>query len=380
MIFNDKGYLRILESSDWHLGHDKTPTENVTKGIFSMLPDDGSLADVDMCVIAGDVFDHDLYYHSPKIRKSHQGILHALRMAKKYDFILFVIEGTPGHDWKQSVSFEELNEISGINAEVYYIQTVEIVYIEKLGINILVVPDEWRTRTEDTWKDVQACLKRHNLKTVHYSVMHGCFPHQLPGVPDGVVETHNPDNYLKITERFIFIGHIHTSSLYSRIVASGSLDALAHGEEHRAKGWVDVKCYPDASKDTVRFVRNPHAMPYKTIDLVGMDIQSCIDKVEAYLRKVGYGHIRIAARTSDPANNYFTLLKKQHPHYQWSFKDVSEKSRKDRTAELLAKQKQQLSLPKLTRANLEHLVLDRIKETRPDIVDQCRTILCEVLK
>lgn len=379
MIFNN-GYIRILESSDWHLGHDKTPTENVTKGIFAMLPDDGSLADLDLCIIAGDVFDHDLYYHSPKVRTSHQGILHALKMAKKYDFILFVIEGTPGHDWKQSISFTELNEIAEIGAEVHYIQTVEIVHIDKYDIDILVVPDEWRTRTEDTWKDVQACLKRHNLKKVHYSVMHGCFPHQLPGVPEGIVESHNPDHYLRITERFIFIGHIHTSSQYKRIIASGSLDAIAHGEEHRAKGWVEAKCYPDAAMDTVTFIKNPHAMPYKTIELTGLAIQTCIDKVEAYMAKVGYGHIRIAAKTADPANNYFALLKKQHPHYHWTFKDVSEKSRKDRTAELLAKQRQQLTLPKLTRANLEHLVLDRIKETRPDIIDQCRTILCEVLK
>lgn len=378
MNFDPKKSIVFLESSDWHLGHNKTPSENIAKGVVSMLPDDGSLANVDYVIIAGDVYDHDLYFHSNKVRVANATIAYVLRMAEKYGFTLIVLEGTPGHDWKQSVSFTEIRDLAGIKADVHYVQTVEILYFEKHDIHMLFIPDEWRTRTEDTWKDVQACLKRHNITKVQYAVMHGCFPHQLPGIPEEVVEMHNPNHYLGIVERFIFIGHIHTSSQYKRIVASGSLDGLAHGEESRYKGWVRAECFEDPAKDTVQFIRNPHAMPYKTIDLTGKPIEYCIKKVEDYVVKVRHGNIRIVSSTTDPANNYFLLLKKQYPEYNWVYKDVSEKSRKMVTEELFGSQ-QRLKLPTLTRSNLQHLVLDRIKETRPDIHEQCSSILCEVI-
>lgn len=378
MNFDKKKSIVFLESSDWHFGHNKTPTENIAMGVVSMLPDDGSLKNVDYVIIAGDVYDHDLYFHSTKIRIANATIAYILRMAEKYGFTLIVLEGTPGHDWKQSVSFLEIRDLAGIKADVHYVQSVEILYFEKHDIHMLFVPDEWRTRTADTWNDVLACLKRHNLTKVDYAVMHGCFPHQLPGIPEEVVEMHNPKDFLNIVDRFIFIGHIHTSSMYDRIIASGSLDGLAHGEESRHKGWVRAECFEDKSKDTVQFIRNPHAMPYKTIDLTGKSIEFCIKKVEDYIQKVPRGHIRIVSNTTDPANNYFLLLKKQFPQYTWVYKDVTEKSRKKVTEEIFGTQ-QRITLPTLTRANLQHMVLDRIKATRPDIVDQCANILCEVI-
>lgn len=377
MNFN-KDKIVFLESSDWHLGHNKTPSGNIAKGVISMLPDDDSLYDIDYVIIAGDVYDHDLYFHSSKVRVANAVISYVLRMAEKYGFTLIVLEGTPGHDWKQSISFLEIKEIANIKADVHYVQSVEILYFEKHDMHMLFIPDEWRTRTEDTWKDVQACLKRHNLTKVDYAVMHGCFPYQLPGVPEGVTEMHNPDNYLKVVDRFIFIGHIHTSSQYKRIVASGSLDGLAHGEESRYKGWVRAECFPNKEKDTVQFIKNPHAMPYKTINLTGKPIEYCIKKVEDYVSKVRHGNIRIVSGTTDPANNYFMLLKKQYTEYNWVYKDSSEKSRTMITEELFGAQTS-LKLPTLTRSNLEHIVMDRIREIRPDIYDQCSNILCEVI-
>lgn len=378
MNFNNNDKIVFIESSDWHFGHDKTPTENIFKGVVSMLPDDGSLQNVDYVIIAGDVYDHDLYFHSNKVRIANAAIHYVLRMAEKYGFTLIVLEGTPGHDWKQSISFVEIAELANIKADVHYVQNLEILYFEKHDIHMLFIPDEWRTRTEDTRKDVIACLKRHNLTKVDYAVMHGCFPHQLPGVPEEYVDMHNPNFYLNIVERFIFIGHIHVSSQYKRIVASGSLDAIAHGEEGRYKGWVRAECFVDKEKDTVQFIKNPHAMPYHTINLTGKPIEYCVKKVEDYIAKIRHGHIRIISNVTDPANNYFLLLKKQYPEYTWVYKDASEKSKRDITKEIFSSQ-QRIKLPTLTRNNLRHMVMDRIKETRPDIHEQCETILCEVI-
>lgn len=356
----------------------KTPTENILRSVYNMLPDDGSLAEVDILFIAGDVYDHDLFIHNKDVRLINTIITYILRMAAKYDFIVRVLEGTPGHDWKQSISFVEINENGAIGADLRYVSVLEIEYIERFNFNVLYIPDEWRLRCEDTWQDVKQCLKRHNLIMVDFVVMHGCFPHQLPGLKEGLVEMHNPDKFLKITRHLIYVGHIHLPSRYKKIVSSGSIDRLVHGEEGK-KCWTKSYIYDNPEDDRVQFIENRLAYPHKTLDITGLTAEAVEETVNAYMAKVNYGYIRIIANKDDIGSALYQRYKETYKNYGWTFKDAGEKSKSQRVAEIASSDRQKLTLPKLTRDNLQPLLLDRIKASHPELVEECRSILCEVL-
>lgn len=373
-----KPKIVILESSDWHLGHGKTPTENILSGIYRMLPDNNSLYEIDALFIAGDVYDHDLFVHNKDVRLINIIITYILRMAVKYNFIVRVLEGTPGHDWKQSISFIEINENAEIGADVRYVSQVEIEYNEKLNSTILYVPDEWRIECKDTWKDIEECLKRHNLTQVDFVIMHGCFPHQLPGLREGLIEQHNPDNFLRITKHLIFVGHIHLPSKYKKIVSSGSLDRLVHGEEGK-KCWTKSYIYDNPELDRVEFIENKGAYPYKTINLTGVEITKAEQMINDYLAIVPCGYIRIISNKDDIGLPLYQRFKNTYKEYGWTFKDAGEKSKLERMNELTYSVNQKLTLPKLTKDNLQHMLLDKIRDTQPHLLEDCRRILCEVM-
>ena len=92
------------------------------------------------------------------------------------------------------------------------------------------------------------------LTKVDYAVMHGQFDYQLPKHITGMPR-HDSQKYLDIVKHYIFIGHIHTHSVYDRIIAQGSFDRLTHGQEE-PKGYV-VSIVDDEEK--ISSLRNTYA-------------------------------------------------------------------------------------------------------------------------
>ena len=71
-------------------------------------------------------------------------------------------------------------------------------------------------------------MKDLNIEQVDLAMMHGNFKYQLP-MPS--IHMHTEEDYLSIVRYYICINHIHTASVYGRILAPGSFDRMAHGEE-----------------------------------------------------------------------------------------------------------------------------------------------------
>lgn len=311
--------LRIAELSDVHLGHHKTPAHHIISNLNRAFPDNDTTGQLDIIWIAGDLFDRMLNLPSDSVSAITNWASKFLMMCKRRDILVRVLEGTPSHDWKQAKLLIDINEGSNINADLKYFTELSIEYIDKFGINVLYVPDEWRTKNEQTWDEVQLLLQKHNLDKVDFSIMHGCFNYQVPVNLRDMFETHEEANYLSITRYLVFIGHIHQYSQYDRILSAGSFDRLTHGEEGD-KGHIRAVVEPNGIYKA-EFIVNEGAMVYKSLDYTKInldDVYRQLDNLLPHLPK--NSHIRVIADPEDAVFKAGGEIKSRYPNIHLSFK------------------------------------------------------------
>lgn len=305
---------------------------------------------------------------------------HLIHLSKKYNIPIIVLEGTPDHDWKQSKSFITENELFGIGADIRYVDTVEIIYLERLDMHFLCVPDAWRPTTAETWEIVQATLKRHNLTKVDFCVMHGCFPHQLPEL-DGKIQMHDSQKYMSITEYYIIIGHIHQSSQFEKIIAPGSIGRLAHRDEGD-KGHVRLDIDLINRKDKIRFIKNPFATPYVTIDMRKLESDAVFKRIEAKLKEYAKSptlNFRILSHSDDVATLMFRNITKLYPQVRWAHKSADEKKKSQQLVTALVDKRVELRRVSLDKSTILDIIYDRIYEKDPIHAAGCKSILKEIM-
>lgn len=318
--------LKIGEISDIHLGHAKTPASHIVSNLLKAFPDNEDTGELDIIWIAGDLFDRRLSLPDDGVAIIKEWMHMFLRMCKKRDIVVRVLEGTPSHDWRQPRLMVEINENAEIGCDLKYIPNLEIEYIEKFGINVLYVPDEWRTENLKTWYEVKDLLKKHNLEKVDFSIMHGAFEYQIPSNIVDMFETHDAANYLGITRYLVFIGHIHTFSQYDRIISAGSFDRIQHGEEG-PKGHVRAVVNKDATF-TAKLVENKTAMTYKTIDCTTASLETVYKLLDTLVVKIPkHSYVRIVANTTDAVFKAGGELKERYPDISITFKSAQSKNK-----------------------------------------------------
>ncbi len=260
---NGNNPLKLLSISDIHLGHKQVSTQHIVNNLNYYLPDNNSMLEIDIIFLVGDIFDDVFSLRDDNTGIIQRFIVRLLKLCKKYDIVLRVLEGTPSHDGKQSKQFQLLNEFLKIDTDILYVDTLSIEYINRFNINVLYIPDKWRGSCEQTQNEVIRLLHDNGLSQVDYSLIHGQFKHQLPELKT-IEDFHNSDFYLSITRKYIFVGHIHFMSQFKRILAQGSFDRLRHNEEG-PKGFLYVESYQDIAQDVVCFKENKHAAIFKKI-------------------------------------------------------------------------------------------------------------------
>ncbi|MBE0438169.1 MAG: metallophosphoesterase [Gammaproteobacteria bacterium] len=289
--------IKVISIGDIHLGHRKTPARNTLKFLEEVFPNRAKMEDVDLIFITGDVFDRLLSYPDDNVFEIELWINKFLRICKKYDVVVRMVEGTPSHDWKQSKSFMKINEMMDIGADIKYFEALDIEHNEKFGIDILYIPDEWRPECDDTWLDVQKLMARKGLDKVDFINMHGAFSYQLPEFLSS--STHDPERYLSITRYFIYVGHIHKHTVNDRIIAAGSTDRLAHNEEED-KGYVETIVDPKG-QHKITFIPNEMAIVYKTLACVDDNVEKTLKFLEKEIKKLPeHSYIRIKASADNP--------------------------------------------------------------------------------
>jgi len=349
--------LSIAVASDIHLGHKRNETTHILQSLRQAFPDSAQTAKIDLLVFAGDVFDGLLQLPADTVAEIYEWIHEILRLCKKHDIVIRVLEGTPSHDWKQSRIFLGVNEAAHIHADLKYVEELSIEYIERFNINVLYVPDEWEDSTEKTLAQVKDLMRSRGLDQVDYAFMHGQFPHQLPDVVKA--PRHDPDEYLKLVSKLIFIGHVHVFSTYERIIAQGSLDRLSHGEEG-PKGHVRALV---KSKDQykITFVENKNARIFKTIDCYGLTLDETLAEIQEKTKDISDGSfVRISCKAGNPLLDEMGYLARMRPLITWSKlvreeQQLSEVQEEDDLSEI------EFTPITITKENISRLLLERLQ-------------------
>ena len=279
MTGKNKININIASLSDVHLNHPRTPTTHIIKNLNTDFPDNAETGELDLIFIAGDLFDSPLPFYDNVVDEIQLWMLRLFRICHVWNIALRVLEGTKSHDRGQSKRFDAVLEMANLDVDFKYVDTLSIEHMEKLDIDILYVPDEWDVDTDKTWLAVQDLMAQKQIKKVDFSVMHGQFEHQLEYAPHAPI--HVAQRYLDITRFFIFIGHVHTMSIFERILAHGSYDRLAMNEEEDKGHFRVIVDTSDVTKSKIRFVVNKGAMRYNTYDISKMKNED----LEGYLTK-----------------------------------------------------------------------------------------------
>lgn len=358
--------------NDIHLGHHLTTTEHVLRSLRLALPDDKETKDLDVIWLAGDIFDRLLTYADECVFDINEWIHDLLRLCKTHDILLRILEGTPSHDNRQSRWFIELNETSGIGADVAYFDTVTIEYMERFGIHVLYVPDEYSATCEITKSIVQEKMDELNLTQVDFAIMHGCFPHQMPSGIDSR-QLHDPEFYVSIVKEFIFIGHIHVKSQYKTIYAGGSLDRDKHDQE-QPKGHLRYRKRKGVG--TVFFRENKNAKKYITVNLKGLTESEAKEKLDELMTVMTAGdHLRIKLKKKDTNISVVSSFASRYPTIRWSYTELAV----EETEDLMVDERNVITVTPIHRANIASLLLDRVAAKRPELFDTATALLTEVL-
>ena len=308
--------MKYIVISDIHLGHDKTPSEHISKNLSKYVLNPSN-SDLDVIFIAGDLFDKLLDLNNYSVNSILQFIHELLNYCSKNNILLRILEGTPSHDWQQSKLIIKINELLEKPVDVKYFCALDIEYIPRIQKCVLYIPDEWSHDHTAIERQIQDKLKDNNISTVDIAILHGQFTYQLKSGMSNHFH-YKEDYFLSIVKGFIHIGHYHTHTNFSRIIANGSFDRLAHGEEED-KGYVKVV------DSTWSFITNQNSYIYKTINVTPkVDIQS-LDKKIYKLPK--YSYVRLVIPDDHPLYHQVDQLKVRYSDYhikKTTKKDISE--------------------------------------------------------
>lgn len=269
------GIVRIIQTGDIHLCHRRTPTTNIIRTLNYIFFEKENLAEVDLVIIAGDVWDDLVTMPNDDALLGRQWVRMFVEACAVNNVTLDVLEGTPDHDWKQSSEFVAFET----KCNVRHIKELSIVRHDHLDLNILYVPDEWKPSIEGVWQDVCHVMAEAKLDKVDLGVVHGGFDFNFPA--EYGIKAHSSERYSNIVKHAVFANHIHTAKRHLKVNGPGSPDRLAQGEEGD-KGYHRVTIDQKADTINIQWIKNPHAWTHKAINVEGMDL----DQMVAVIREV----------------------------------------------------------------------------------------------
>lgn len=352
--------FKYLVISDIHLGHNVNKTHYIINNLntfFSKYRKD--LNNLNTIFIAGDIFDKLLSNSSQDYLMATEWLTDLIIYCKLENIKLRILEGTPSHDWKQAKLISTIITKLNIELDFKYIDTLYIEYMEQEDIYILYIPDEYKPKAEDTLKEVKEKLKELNITQVDIAIMHGQFNYQLPMVK--LDSSHNEEEYLNIVKKFISIGHIHTPSIFNRILAQGSFDRLAHNEEED-KGAMLITITKE-NGDTYKFLKNDNAMVFKTMRFNDEPIDIIISKVSKVIEKLPMNsNIRIIAHSEDKLYSSVKELSKAYPMCRIK----TEKIKQEKETKKLIKEEIINNSLVINKDNIMELILEEVKSLNID--------------
>lgn len=296
-----KKNISYLTISDIHFLNDQNDSQHIYESFMQYMDGFSSKSrfkDLDIIFIAGDIFD--TYKDTKHPDNLIVSIWMQLMMAfcKRHGIKLRILEGTPGHDYKQAANYQPLADATGEGLDYKYVGMLSFERMEDLGLTILYVPDEWGGSAAECKRQIIEMMERNNIDKFDIACMHGMCDFQIPEVGDHPLK-HDSGWLMEIVRSFINIGHDHTFKVFGRIIIQGSFDRMAHGEEGK-KGAVVCHLRMDG-EHIFEFIENKNARIFKTIKVTTSNLEKGISQVRAACEKVpNHSHIRISSSKHNP--------------------------------------------------------------------------------
>lgn len=318
-----KNDIKILHTADWHIGHIKTPTlytiNDIRKLIFPLLKD------IDMMIIAGDIFDSSISYNQIDSIFFIELISNLFDLLDKYDIVLRIIRGTYTHDRDQLKNITAIYENYDYSFDFKYIEKIEIEYIEKLKTSFLYIPDDLEySSSKQIIKYVKKQMNLQGYDYIDYMVGHGNFIHNYPKNAQLPKIVYSVDQF-DFIKKLVLMGHNHFPSVYKRkIVYAGSINRLRHGEES-PKGFYIIE------GNKAKFIENKNAVIYKSF-IINEDtdqdvlIKKLNDIVNKYFKKSKKGYLRIINCPVEFKKWIYSSFNKNHKNIYVTFSKNKENS------------------------------------------------------
>ena len=300
--------IKILQLSDIHLGNKLNSTEKIVNALRHYFrSNQKEFSKLSMIALVGDVYDRLLNTSSSDYILSIEWLTELVIFCKNNNIKLRILEGTPSHDWKQCKVLYTIIDRLNLDVDFKYIETLHIEIMSDLNLSVLYVPDEWKHKASETYDEILELMVANNLSKVDVAFMHGQFHYQLPMIR--LESSFSEEDMLNIVNYYISIGHIHTPSVFERILAQGSFDRLAHNEEED-KGGIVVTIDKTKGDYSYRFVKNEKAMLFKTYRYEEEELDYIIQDLEDKISKLPIGsNIRIISNNEDYLTKSVKVLK-----------------------------------------------------------------------
>lgn len=296
--------MKYIVVSDIHLGHTNTPSEHIVQNLIKYILSQNN-KELDVIFIAGDLFDKLLDLNNYSVNPILEFIHKLVTYCSANNILLRVLEGTPSHDWQQSKLILKINELLEKPADVKYFCILDVEYISSISKWVLYIPDEWSHSHQEIEKQIQDKLKQNQITKVDIAILHGQFTYQLK-VKNTESFHYKEDYFLSLVSGFIHVGHYHTHTTFDRIIANGSFDRLAHGEEED-KGYVKV------IDSSYLFIPNTNSYTYRTINVNQNTTVQTLDSRIYKLPK--YSYIRLVMSIDHPLSHQMNELKVRYNEY-----------------------------------------------------------------
>lgn len=304
----------IMAISDVHFFHTRTKSPRMLSAIRTLFPDNAETGKTDLLLITGDWFDHLVSLNDGDVYYAMEAIRWVLKICKKWDIEVRVLEGTSSHDRRQNILFESINVGEEIHAPMKYVNTLSIEYIERFELNILYLPDEWSHKAEITLEQARTLIQSRGLETVHFAACHGSATYQMPGIVSPAF--HDAAVWSTLVSVQIFSGHIHTHSRYLKWMSVGSLERLGHGEEE-AKGIVRMT-YKNGVEVGYERLINRAAKIYRTLPCYDLDIGEIIALIDDQKDAAKGSAFRLEFPPEIISQPLLDTLKETFPEYQFT--------------------------------------------------------------
>ncbi len=373
--------VTLAVTGDVHLGHSRNEAQFIIKNLNKKISNDKFLSGMDLLVLNGDIFDTLLSLNHEAVPFIKAWIGKLIRLCRKHQVVLRILEGTPSHDRAQNALFESINALIAKHDaspfDMRWVRELEVEKIDSLGISVLYVPDEWRHDTAETLAEARAAIEAAGLEQVDIAAMHGQFRYQLPAVAARDNACHNEDAYEELVKYVVIVNHVHIHNPRGKIIPPGSFDRIAHGEEG-PKGFVTCTLYPDGSKE-VTFIENEDARRFVTIGCPYEEVEQNLILIDQIVSKLPNGSfVRIKADYANAIITNMDVLRARWPLMIWTAPKVDEAM--DEQIVIVETRSEQYVPITIDPNNLKDLVMARLAKQNldSDVLARCDANLTEM--